>query len=151
MGHRFITQEPFHGRTHCELSVKAIFKGCDVDEIPIPPIINIRRHLEPHLPGLQETWKIWLAIDVERRALIFRSQEKANRVEADNMVSDRHRQEFRYIFLAYVQECLETGKSSNFIDFHNEDYRDETDTWRNMAEKLAVEIKQHYIDKGKWR
>ncbi|KAI3332384.1 hypothetical protein HD806DRAFT_546491 [Xylariaceae sp. AK1471] len=148
---KFIPRGPKGPKNRRDLSSKAVFKGCDVDEIPIPPLINISRDLEPYIPKLQNIWMIWLNIDVQRRVLIFRSQEKGSRQESDDMVSDRHRQEFRYMFLSYIQECLEFNQSSNFLEFHNENYRDETESWRKMAEEVVVGIKQQYVDNGKWK
>lgn len=134
-----------------ELSARAIWKGCDVDEIPIPPVVNIQQHLEPYLAKLQGIWMIWLGLNKERRVLLFRSQEKQSRNETDDMVSDRHRQEFRYIFLSWVQECLDFNQSTDFMEFHCENYRDETESWRKMSEEVVVGLKEQYIDKGVWR
>ncbi|KAI1148320.1 hypothetical protein F4825DRAFT_470482 [Nemania diffusa] len=134
-----------------ELSALAVWKGCDVDEIPIPTVINISRHLEPHLSKLQDVWGIWLNIDKERRVMAFRSQEKKTRNEIDDMASDRHRQEFRYIFLSYVQECLEFNRSSDFLEFHHGSYKQETESWRKMSEDVVVGLKEHYVDQGMWR
>ncbi|KAJ8110916.1 hypothetical protein ONZ43_g5750 [Nemania bipapillata] len=134
-----------------ELSERAIWRGCDVDEIPIPTIVNINRHLEPHLPKLQSIWMIWLGLDKGRRVLIFRSQEKEGRHGIDDMVADRHRQEFRFIFLSYIQECLDFKRSCDFMKFHCEGYKAETDSWREMSEEVVVALKQDYVDQGEWR
>jgi hypothetical protein len=136
--------------SHRDLCSRAVFKGCDVDEIPIPPLIDISRDLAPYLPQLRGFWLLCLDVDIQRRMLKFRTQEKAERQELDDMVSARHRQEFRYMFLCYLQECLEFDQSSSFLEFHNESYKDETECWRRMAEKEIVSIKKQYVDNGKW-
>lgn len=133
-----------------ELSARVVRKGCDVDEILIPPIVNIQRDLEPYLPKLQAMWTVWLGLNKERRVLTFRCQTKQNRDETDDMVSDRHRQEFRYIFLSWVQDCLFCQHSGDFMMFHCYHYKDETEGWRRMSEEVAVDLKERFIDRGVW-
>lgn len=133
-----------------DLSARAIWKGCDVDEIPIPPVISIQRHLEPYLPRLEVIWTMSLSLSKERRALLFRTQEKQGRDKTDDMISDRHRQEFCYLFLTWVQECLVSEKSGDFMKFHCENYRDETECWRNMSEDVVTGLKERFVDEGVW-
>jgi len=149
------TRVPIHGRrahrNHRDLSSRAVFKGCDVDEIPIPPVVHIPRDLEPYLPRLQTIWKLSFSVNRKRRVLVFKSTEKEGRSAVDDMVSDRHRQEFRIIFLTYIQQCLDCNRPHSFIEFHDDNYKAETDGWRKMAEEMAMDIKERHIDSGRWK
>ncbi|KAI1129506.1 hypothetical protein F5Y10DRAFT_264045 [Nemania abortiva] len=152
MGSRTIPREPkaFRNNNARDISAKALWKGCDVDEIPIPSVVKVGQHLEPYLSKLQAIWMIHLGVDKERRVLIFRSQGKQSRHKIDDLSSDRHRQEFRFIFLSYIIYCLKFNESVDFMGFHCEHYKEETESWRKMAEGVVKDLKEKYVDKGVW-
>ncbi|KAI8954454.1 hypothetical protein F4801DRAFT_575529 [Xylaria longipes] len=112
---------------------RAIWKGCDVDAIPIPNAM------------------MWLDLDIVDRVLKFRSKEKELGPEeirdyVDDMVSDRRRQEFRFIFLKYIQSCLLRGESVDFMDFYIIHYISRTETCKEESEKLARLLKNTLSD-----
>ncbi|KAI1753940.1 hypothetical protein F4782DRAFT_528870 [Xylaria castorea] len=117
---------------------RAIWKGCDVDAIPIPGAVSIGKDLEPHITQLEAMWMLWLYLDTRRRVLKFRSKEKEIRHYVDDMVSDRHRQEFRFIFLKYIECCLSNDQSEDFMDFHMDYYEYRTDLCREESERVAM-------------
>ncbi|KAI0550610.1 hypothetical protein F4679DRAFT_199383 [Xylaria curta] len=127
---------------------RAIWKGCDVDAIPIPASIRIAEVLEPHIPKLEAFWGLWLDLDKKHRVLKFRSKEKKVHHDLDNLISDRHRQEFRLIFLKYIQCCL-SGGSEDFMQFHMNFYKYKTDADRKRSEKVARRLNDvWFIGKG---
>ncbi|TRX93775.1 hypothetical protein FHL15_005451 [Xylaria flabelliformis] len=116
---------------------RAIWKGCDVDAIPIPAYVCITEDLEPHIRKLEAIWGLWLDLDKEHRVLKFRSKERKVRREFDDMISDRHRQEFRLIFLKYIQRCRLEKRSKDFMEYHTTFYRHKTDDNRKRSEGIA--------------
>ncbi|KAI1112796.1 hypothetical protein F5Y14DRAFT_463043 [Nemania sp. NC0429] len=134
----------------CELPERLVWMGCDVDEIPIPPLIDIQRHLEPYLTKLQSIWSIRLGLDKERRLLRFWSLENQICNAIDDMISDRHRQEFRSMFLDWIKGCFDVEQSTDFWHFHCICYLAETEGFRTMSEERARDIKAEHIDTGAW-
>ncbi|KAI1741387.1 hypothetical protein F4680DRAFT_416643 [Xylaria scruposa] len=128
---------------------RAIWKGCDVDAIPIPFSVHITEVLEPHIPKLEAFWGMWLDLDKKHRVLKFRSKEKKVRHDLDDMVSDRHRQEFRLIFLKYIQSRRLGNRSEDFMKFHKNYYRQRTEFCREKSEEAARRLNESwFIGKG---
>ncbi|KAI0185466.1 hypothetical protein EV127DRAFT_441542 [Xylaria flabelliformis] len=116
---------------------RAIWKGCDVDAIPIPVIICITEDIEPYIPKLEAIWGLWLDLDKEHRVLKFRSKERKVRHDFDDMIADSHRQGFRLAFLRYIQRCRSEKRSKDFMEFHTGFYRQKTDADRRKSEGIA--------------
>ncbi|KAI1818006.1 hypothetical protein GGS20DRAFT_426988 [Poronia punctata] len=132
------------GKGNQQLSSKPAPRGHDVDEIPIPAVIDIRRDVQPYLPEMQSPMTVRLGISMVRYSLLVRRQEKIASTAVDDMVSDRHRQEFRYLFLLYTKECLESDQSFSVKDFFMANYKGETANTHESIKGLTMYIKQEY-------
>ncbi|KAJ8127086.1 hypothetical protein O1611_g6554 [Lasiodiplodia mahajangana] len=125
-------------------AASAALGGCsDVVEIPIPAVIKISRHVEPYFSQLQDTYMIWLKINKDRRVLICRSQEE-RRLQLDQMILDRHLQEFRSTFLSYVLNCIEMDQSRDFKAYHRKKYIRETRRQHELADGVATTLNENY-------
>ncbi|KAI0098794.1 hypothetical protein GGR51DRAFT_565492 [Nemania sp. FL0031] len=118
-----------------------------IDEIYIPTLVDIRRHLQPHFPHLEDTYMIWLKLNKDRRIVAFGPQDDAC-LQLDPMALDRHRQEFRWMILSYVWNCLDMDQSRDFKTYHQRVYTHETRSWRDQADWLARNLNERSKGEG---